>query len=113
VLVLQLARKAAAAAGAAAGGEGLQPSADAEAGRIMRDILQMQVGGGLIMTDFLLGLLPTAPCTFFTTLLLYLTILQMQVGGADGGIALTICSPGVAAISIMASVMGFALALRA
>jgi hypothetical protein len=43
VFVVQLARKAAAAAGAAAGGEGLQPSADAEAGRIMRDILQMQV----------------------------------------------------------------------
>eukprot|EP00878_Enallax_costatus_P007856 GHUV01008221.1.p1 GENE.GHUV01008221.1~~GHUV01008221.1.p1 ORF type:complete len:623 (+),score=170.79 GHUV01008221.1:49-1917(+) len=36
-----LARKAAAAAGA--GGEGLQPSADAEAGRIMKDILQMEV----------------------------------------------------------------------
>ncbi|KAF8057753.1 tmem209 [Scenedesmus sp. PABB004] len=39
-----LARKAAAAgAGAGGGGEGLQPSADADAGRIMRDMLQMQV----------------------------------------------------------------------
>jgi hypothetical protein len=37
----QLARKVAAASAAA--GEGLQPSADAEAGRIMRDILQMEV----------------------------------------------------------------------
>ncbi|WIA31394.1 hypothetical protein OEZ86_002293 [Tetradesmus obliquus] len=45
-----LARKAAAAAGAAAG-EGLQPSADAEAGRIMRDILQMQVPELLVWTE--------------------------------------------------------------
>ena len=38
----QLHRKAA-AAGSAAGGEGLVPSGDAEAGRVMREVLQMQV----------------------------------------------------------------------
>jgi hypothetical protein len=38
----QLHRKAV-AAGSAAGGEGLVPSGDAEAGRVMREVLQMQV----------------------------------------------------------------------
>lgn len=45
-LPAQLARKAAAASGSAgAASEGLTPSADAEAGRVMRDVLQMEVCG--------------------------------------------------------------------